>query len=79
MSEQERKQDELIAMIFAKFDSDGSGALDLNELVDLFKQNKVKLDKPTVKLMFQRRWIHTIKVQSHHQLLNWPSKIQRRA
>jgi|TARA_B110000285_G_C14502656_1_gene328808 Ca2+-binding EF-hand superfamily protein len=53
MSEQERKQDELIAMIFAKFDSDGSGALDLNELVDLFKQNKVKLDKPTVKLMFQ--------------------------
>ena len=40
-------------MIFAKFDSDGSGALDLNELVDLFKQNKVKLDKPTVKLMFQ--------------------------
>ena len=52
MSEQERKQDELIAMIFAKFDSDGSGALDLKELVDLFKQNKVKLDKPTVKLMF---------------------------
>ena len=53
MREQERKQDELIAMIFAKFDSDGSGALDLKELVDLFKQNKVKLDKPTVKLMFQ--------------------------
>ena len=53
MSEQERKQDGIIAMIFAKFDTDGSGALDLEELCDLFKQNKVKLSKNTVKEMFQ--------------------------
>ena len=45
MSDQERKQDEIIAMIFAKFDCDGSGNLDLNELVDLFRQNQVNLDK----------------------------------
>ena len=45
MSDQERKQDDIIAMIFAKFDCDGSGNLDLNELVDLFRQNQVNLDK----------------------------------
>ena len=49
MSEQEMKQDVIIETIFNKFDSDGSGALDLGELVDLFKQNKVTLDKETVK------------------------------
>ena len=53
MSEQERKQDGIIAMIFAKFDTDGSGALDMEELVDLFKQNKIKLSRSTVKEMFQ--------------------------
>jgi Ca2+-binding EF-hand superfamily protein len=52
MSEQERKQDGIIAMIFAKFDTDGSGALDLNELVELFDNNKVKLSKKTVTEMF---------------------------
>ncbi len=40
-------------MIFAKFDTDGSGALDMEELVDLFKQNKIKLSRSTVKEMFQ--------------------------
>ena len=35
--------------IFKKFDSDGSGALDLGELVDLFKQNKIHLDKEVVR------------------------------
>jgi Ca2+-binding EF-hand superfamily protein len=43
------KQDEIIEAIFKKFDSDGSGSLDLNECVDLFKQNKIKLDKNVVK------------------------------
>lgn len=38
--------------IFKKFDSDGSGALDLGELVDLFKQNKIHLDKEVVRQMF---------------------------
>ena len=49
MSDQEIKQSELIEAIFLKFDSDGSGSLDLGELVDLFGQNKVKLDKDTVR------------------------------
>ena len=38
--------------IFTKFDSDGSGALDLGELVDLFRQNKIHLDRDIVKQMF---------------------------
>ena len=53
MSEQEIKQDGIIEAIFNKFDSDGSGALDISELVDLFKQNKVTLDKETIKSMFR--------------------------
>ena len=38
--------------IFKKFDSDGSGSLDLGELVDLFRQNKIYLDNDVVKKMF---------------------------
>ena len=38
--------------IFKKFDSDGSGSLDLGELVDLFRQNKIHLDREVVKQMF---------------------------
>jgi len=53
MSDQEIKQNEIIETIFKKFDADGSGSLDLGELIDLFKQNKVYLDKETVKKMFQ--------------------------
>ena len=53
MSDQERKQDEIIQTFFAQFDTDGSGALDLNELADLFKQNKLKIDKKTIREMFQ--------------------------
>jgi len=53
MSDQELKQDEIIQSFFSRFDTDGSGALDLNELTDLFKQNKLKIDKKTVKEMFQ--------------------------
>jgi hypothetical protein len=34
----------MIEAIFKKFDSDGSGALDIDELVDLFKQNKIFID-----------------------------------
>ena len=37
MSEQQIKQDEIIEAIFKKFDSDGSGSLDINECIDLFK------------------------------------------
>lgn len=39
--------------MFTKFDEDGSGALDSGEIVDLFKQNKINLDRETVKAMFQ--------------------------
>lgn len=52
MSDQEIRQNGIIEAIFTKFDSDGSGALDTNEIVDLFKQNKVRLDKETIKAMF---------------------------
>ena len=37
MSDQEIKQDDIIEAIFTKFDSDGSGALDINECIDLFR------------------------------------------
>jgi Ca2+-binding EF-hand superfamily protein len=49
MSEKEIKQDEIIESIFKKFDSDGSGSLDLQECVDLFASNLVKLDPEIVK------------------------------
>ena len=52
MSEQEIKQNEIIEAIFVKFDVDGSGSLDLGELIDLFKQNKVRLEKDTIRQMF---------------------------
>jgi Ca2+-binding EF-hand superfamily protein len=48
MSEQEIRQNEIIEAIFKKFDSDGSGALDLGELIDLFAQNKIILSRDTV-------------------------------
>ncbi len=38
--------------LFNKFDSDGSGALDTNELVELFADNSVEVDKETIKNMF---------------------------
>lgn len=49
MSEKEINQDEIIEAIFVKFDQDGSGSLDLNECVDLFRQNHIKLEKDVVK------------------------------
>lgn len=52
MSDQEIRQNGIIEAIFTKFDSDGSGSLDTNEIVDLFRQNKVRLDKETIKAMF---------------------------
>ena len=36
MSSQEINQNHIIEAIFKKFDSDGSGALDTGELIDLF-------------------------------------------
>jgi Ca2+-binding EF-hand superfamily protein len=49
MSEQEMKQAEIIEAIFIKFDTDGSGSLDINECVDLFKQNSVDLSPEIIK------------------------------
>ena len=43
MSEQEINQDYIIEAIFKKFDVDNSGGLDLDEMVDLFKDNHVHL------------------------------------
>ena len=48
MSDQQIKQDEIIEAIFTKFDSDGSGSLDIGECVDLFRQNHIRLEKEVV-------------------------------
>ena len=74
MSDQEIRQNEIIETIFRKFDQDGSGSLDINELVDLFKQNKVKLDKDTVKLMFQG---NRFTLQKFKAIINSDQDLQR--
>ncbi len=68
------KQNEIIEAIFKKFDQDGSGSLDLGELVDLFKQNKVRLDKDTVKLMFQG---NEFTLQKFKAIINSEDDLQR--
>jgi len=74
MSTQEIKQNEIIEQIFTKFDSDGSGSLDINELVDLFRQNKVRLDKDTVKTMFQA---DEFTLQKFKAIINSETDLQR--
>lgn len=39
--------------IFKKIDSDGSGGLDIDELVGLFHENKVHLDREVIKELFK--------------------------
>ena len=39
--------------IFQKIDSDGSGSLDIDELVSLFHDNKVHLDREVIREIFQ--------------------------
>lgn len=53
MSTREIKQNGIIEALFKNFDADGSGSLDVHELVDLFKENKIRLDKDTIRQMFQ--------------------------
>ena len=74
MSDQEIKQNEIIEAIFNKFDADGSGALDLGELIDLFKQNRVHLDKDTVKKMFQA---NQFTLQKFKAIINSVEDLQR--
>ena len=74
MSTQEIKQNEIIEQIFTKFDSDGSGSLDINELVDLFRQNKVRLDKDIVKTMFQA---DEFTLQKFKAIINSETDLQR--
>lgn len=52
MSCQEINQHEIIEQLFKNFDADGSGALDLNELQELFGQNRIYLEKDTIQKMF---------------------------
>lgn len=52
MNEQEVQQNEKIERLFLKFDTDGSGALDSNELYELFKENGVEIDSEILKEMF---------------------------
>lgn len=74
MSTAEIKQNEIIEQIFNKFDTDGSRALDINELVDLFRQNKVRLDKDVVKLMFQA---DDFTLQKFKAIINSETDLQR--
>ena len=53
MSDQEIKQNHVIECLFKNFDADGSGSLDIQEIIDLFKENQIRLDKETIKAMFQ--------------------------
>ena len=53
MSDQEMKQNEVIESIFYKVDTDGSGSLDVGEILHLFKQNDINLERETIKEMFQ--------------------------
>ena len=39
--------------IFKKIDSDGSGGLDIDELVGLFHDNKIHLDREVIKELFK--------------------------
>lgn len=52
MSEQEIRQDQIIETIFKNFDNDNSGSLDIGELIDLFRENNIVLDRETVRDMF---------------------------
>ena len=45
-------QNEKIERLFFKFDTDGSGALDADELYVLFKDNGVEIDAETIGDMF---------------------------
>ena len=52
MNKREVIQNEKIEKLFTKFDADGSGALDQDELHQLFKDNEVNINKDTIKAMF---------------------------
>ncbi len=41
--------------LFKKFDTDGSGALDITELYDLFQENSVEIDKDIIRNMFNNQ------------------------
>jgi hypothetical protein len=55
MNEQEVAQNEKIERLFFKFDTDGSGALDGNELFELFKENGVEIDAEVINEMFNNQ------------------------
>lgn len=55
MNEQEVQQNEKIERLFLKFDTDGSGALDSNELYELFRENNVEIDPEIIKEMFNNQ------------------------
>ena len=55
MTEAEVKQNEKMNKLFERFDTDGSGALDMNEIFELFRQNEVELDMDTIKFMFNNQ------------------------
>jgi hypothetical protein len=55
MYESEIRQNEKMELLFKKFDADGSGALDMDEIFELFQQNNVNIEKETIKTMFNNQ------------------------
>eukprot|EP00347_Sterkiella_histriomuscorum_P005164 403357651 len=55
MNEDQVNQNEMMERLFKKFDGDGSGALDINELYELFQDNSVDIDRETLKAMFSNQ------------------------
>ena len=48
-------QNERMERLFKKFDSDGSGCLDTNELHGLFQENHVDIEKEKLRVMFDNQ------------------------
>ena len=64
--------------LFERFDTDGSGALDMNEMYDLFKSNDVEIDMETIKYMFDNKQFTLENFKNiNNSSLSLKSKIQK--
>lgn len=59
--------------LFKRFDADGSGALDMNEMFELFKQNDLEIEMETIKDMFNNQ---KFTLQNFKDINNSPTSLQ---
>lgn len=59
-SEEQRKQNEYMKMLFDQFDADGSGALDIEELTDLYRSNQVPITVDQIERLFGKDALFTL-------------------